>query len=216
MKNSNIYNKLICISNLCLILYSQSSLANVNIQNKIQQVKSNISVSEKNKRQYEQSYKTTLANLNTIQKSLENLEKVQGLALKDKKIIEANKQKYNQLMAEYKKFSSEEEAYLQQEEKLAESLKSQLKQVYLNIQKRKMNIKAYNKVVAEADQRSKSWQKKSRDIASVVNQAESSKKRLLNEGNDWTKKQKIYKSEMQKWDKQKKTSEVNLKLIQAL
>jgi len=199
-----------------LVLFGVNSFATVNIEQKIQQIKNNIRVSDKNKSQYEQSYKTSLANLDTIKKSLANLENVKKLALQDKNSIQQNEKKYLKLMQEYKNFMSEEKTYLDQEEKLAESLKNQLKQLYGNIAKRKANMRAYDKVIAEAGQRSQVWKKKSRDVASVVAQAQGTQKELVEQGNEWAKKQKIYKTEMEKWNRQKKTSEVNLKLIQAL
>jgi chromosome segregation ATPase len=183
-----------------------SSVARTDVPAKLEQLKENVSASQANLDQYEQSLRIVILNLNETEKALKTIEmqkvaiqKQTGQSAKDKASVDAAR-------AEVDGHLRVERDRLAVEERQIEELKMALAKLEENRQRRIANIAAYEERVKAVDGERAGWSERSQSVNELdvalraqEDQARAEKKRLIA-------KKAEYEEEIAKWKKQVRIS----------
>ncbi len=204
--NKVINFKLVFLFTICC---SWQVFAQVDIDQKMSVMKTNVDHSTHNFERNKENMDTSAENVKELSRILNEMAKLKLQGEKDLKVANENLEELGKAKLTYEGYIKEEADFIGQEQQNIEKLKELTRRVLTNIDQRKKNILAYQSFVEKVDLKIKEWDVNQRKVASTLEVIESKSSNTTNERNAWLDKTKLYKDEASNWAKQKKISEVN-------
>lgn len=201
------------IITLGLIAAPTMVFAQVDIDQKMKLMKTNVEHADHNLEQNKNNMNISADNVNELTRVLGELTKLKSDGERDMKSATDNLAVLADTKKKYEEYIKEERDFIVSEEKNIQKIKALMDQVMANIEQRRKNIESYQKFVNSVDTKLADWENKRRTVASALEMVNQKSSVADNERKAWLEKTKLYKDEAGKWAKQKKVSEVNLDMF---
>lgn len=187
--------------------------AQVNIDQKMQLMKTNVEHADYNLEQNKNNMNISADNVKELTRVLGELTKLKSDGDRDMKSAAENLKVLSDTKVRYEGYIKEEREFIANEEKNIQKVKALMDQITENIAQRRKNIDSYQKFLNSVDGKLADWENKRRTVASTLEMVDQKTKVADQERKVWLEKTKLYKDEAGKWAKQKKVSEVNLDMF---
>lgn len=201
------------IITLSLIVAPTMVFAQVDIDQKMKLMQTNVEHATYNLEQNKNNMNISQENLNELNRVLGELMKLKSDGERDMKSATDNLGVLVDTKKKYEEYIKEERSFIASEEKNIQKIKELMDQVTANIEQRRKNIESYQRFVNSVDTKLADWENKKRTVASALEMTNQKSAVADKERKAWVEKTNLYKAEAAKWAKQKKVSEVNLDMF---
>lgn len=204
------------LTSLTLALVALPSHADTNVDESIEQLKTNVENAKSNYEQYEENAKIAGKNFKTTSEAIVVLKNQKQQVLKTDVNIDENQKVLDQVKLQLKGLKAEEQKKLDEEQKQAQKLEARLNEMKKNLEKRKLNLEAYDRKMAEVDKEKNDWEFQRKNMQNLVSQIQEKQKQAESEKVTWGKKKDSYEAEAKKWKNASSTAEKQLAHIEKI
>ena len=189
-----------------ILLFSGKAFAQTDTSKRLDQLKENVENSEKNYEQYKKNYEISAKNKVEAEKAIKQLKHLELELGKNDKTVAQNKAALEKMKQKILSFKKLEQAKIDAESQQIQEVQNVLRRLQANVDKRKLNMVAYDKKVGEIDKEKKDWEQQDKKMAEIKLKLAQKRKDAAKEKSKWQAKAKSYKTETGKWKVQAKSS----------
>lgn len=206
-------NKLIIVVSS---LMTSFAFAGADVDQKVEQLKTNSDNSKKNLEQYEANLSTVQKNIQEIDTALATLRKQRKQIQSNKSVAAKNKMDLNRQKQGVNTLISREKVQIDKEQAQIDKLQAKIADLQKNQKKREDNIAEYNGKNAEIDKEIAKWQSQEDQVIAIETEINLKEKTASTERDTWVEKKRTYEAEVQKWTAEARDAGSNYKKYKRL
>lgn len=189
------------ISISALLVFSWSVNADTNVEESRERLKTNVENSKHNYEQYQNNADIANKNHEATTQAIKMLKNQKKELLKTHVSIDENQKTLDNVKVQLGQLKKKEQAKITKEQATLKDFEKRLAELKKNLEKRQMNVAAYDKKIREIDTEKKDWEFQRQNMNSMVKQIDEKAVQAKKEKEVWAKKKKSYNAQAKKWKK---------------